>query len=212
MGASAECTYGCGSPDVFGEDNALGLNYEEVNQLVNIADDAIESLAGNSVVAARTKLARETRTNNGLAGNLSSDSDTKDNPRKLEGVSQKIQVSDGKNQGDGRGIGNRGGTCAVLSVYRLIAGCPLFRFFFRRRKLEEARAASGWVVHTRVVPRQELGEEGVVVGQRLTGGSWVVGSLASSSQVGELIRGLLVLLLDLVGDGACGGEGNSQSS
>lgn len=129
MGASAECTYGCGSPDVFGEDNALGLNYEEVNQLVNIADDAIESLAGNSVVAARTKLARESRTNNGLAGNLSSDSDTKDNPRKLEGVSQKIQVSDGKNQGDGRGIGNRGGTCAVLSVYRLIAGCPLFRVY-----------------------------------------------------------------------------------
>lgn len=63
------------------------------------------------------------------------------------------------------------------------------------------------MIRTRVLPRQELGEEGVVVGQRLAGGSWAVGSLAGGSQVGELVRGLLVLLLDLVGDGACREKG-----
>ena len=42
---------------------------------------------------------------------------------------------------------------------------------------------------TRVVPRQELGEEGMVVRQRLAGGSWVVRGLARSSEVVELVRG-----------------------
>lgn len=59
-----------------------------------------------------------------------------------------------------------------------------------------------YVVRTRVVPREKLGEEGVIVGQRLAGGSRIGGGLARSGEVGELIRRLLVLISDLVGDGA----------
>lgn len=58
-------------------------------------------------------------------------------------------------------------------------------------------------VRTRVVPREKLGEEGVVVGQRLAGSSRVGWGLTRGSEIGELGRGLLVLVLDLVGDGAC---------
>lgn len=157
-------SHGC--PDVLSEDDALGLNDEEVDQLVDIANNGIESLTGNSVVAAGTELASKTSVHDGLAGNLSGNSDAKDHPGKLEAPSQQIQVSNRKDEGDGGGVGNSRGT--------------------------------------RVVPRQELGEEGVVVGQRLAGGSWVVRNLARSGEVGELVRGFLVLLLDLVGDGAVG--------
>lgn len=60
------------------------------------------------------------------------------------------------------------------------------------------------MARTRVLPRQKLGEEGVVVGQRLAGGSRVGRCLARGGEVGELGAGLLVLLLALLGDGTCG--------
>lgn len=60
------------------------------------------------------------------------------------------------------------------------------------------------MVRTRVVPREELGEEGMVVRQRLTGRGGIVRCLAGSVEVGELIRSFLVLLSDLVCNGACG--------
>lgn len=60
----------------------------------------------------------------------------------------------------------------------------------------------GYCIRTRVVPREKLREEGVVVGQRLAGGSRVGGSLARCGEVGELVSGLLVLIPDFVGDGA----------
>lgn len=72
----------------------------------------------------------------------------------------------------------------------------------------ESFAAGGWAEagyqRTRVVPRQELGEEGVVVGQRLASNSGVGGRLARGGQVRELSGRLLVLLTGLVGDGTCG--------
>lgn len=55
---------------------------------------------------------------------------------------------------------------------------------------------------TRVVPREELREEGVVVRQRLAGNSRVGGSLARGSEVGELRRSLGALVLDILSDGA----------
>ena len=104
------CTYGQGGADVLGKDNALRLDDTEVDQLVDITEDDVESLAGNSVVAAGTKLAGESSVQNGLASNLSGDSDAKDHPGKLEAISQHIQVPNRKNEGDGGEVGERGGT------------------------------------------------------------------------------------------------------
>lgn len=42
------------------------------------------------------------------------------------------------------------------------------------------------------------------MGQRLAGGGRVGRSLARGREVGQLGGGLLVLVLDLLGDGACG--------
>lgn len=65
------------------------------------------------------------------------------------------------------------------------------------------KAVVSGVVRTRVLPRQELGEEGVVVGQRLAGDRWVGGGLAGGGEVGQLGAGLCVLLRDLLGNGTC---------
>ena len=53
-----------------------------------------------------------------------------------------------------------------------------------------------------VFPRQESSEERVVVCELLAGGSWVGRCCASSSEVGELGRGLCRLLLDICSDWA----------
>lgn len=60
------------------------------------------------------------------------------------------------------------------------------------------------IVRTRVIPRQELGKEGVVVRQGLASGSRVGRGLASSRKVGQLGCGSLVLIRDLLGNGTCG--------
>jgi hypothetical protein len=60
--------------------------------------------------------------------------------------------------------------------------------------------------HTRVVPRKELGEEGVVVCEGLAGGSGSRGSATSSSKVGELATSLLGVVVDVLSNGAW--EGN----
>jgi hypothetical protein len=57
---------------------------------------------------------------------------------------------------------------------------------------------------TRVLPAEERVEEGVVVGQVLAGSSLAVGSLAGSSQVGELVLGVGSLKASLVGDRTVG--------
>lgn len=82
--------YRSGNCDVLGKDDALGLDDEEVNQLVNITDQNIQGIAGNGVIATGTKLASETRVHNQFAGNLGGDCDTQDHPCKLEAPSQHI--------------------------------------------------------------------------------------------------------------------------
>jgi hypothetical protein len=56
--------------------------------------------------------------------------------------------------------------------------------------------------HTRVVPREKLREERVVMRQRLAGSSRIGGSLARSSEVGKLRRSFGALVLDILSDRA----------
>jgi len=57
---------------------------------------------------------------------------------------------------------------------------------------------------SRVVPRQELREKGVVVSERLASGSGSRGSASSSSEVGELVGSLLSVVVDVLRNGAVG--------
>ena len=54
----AEKTYSSRDTDVLGEQDALRLDDEEVDELVDIADHGVEGLLGNGVVLARAKLGR----------------------------------------------------------------------------------------------------------------------------------------------------------
>lgn len=59
---------------------------------------------------------------------------------------------------------------------------------------------------TWVLPGEELGEEGVVVGERLASSSGAGWRLSGSSKVGQLVSGLVGLILDVLGNGSCGTE------
>lgn len=108
-------SYRSGSRDVLGENDALGLNDEEVNELVDIANQNIEGLAGDGVVAAGPELAGDACVHNQLACNLGGDRDAEDHPRKLETPSQHIEVSNREDEGDDGEVGNGRGACVRLT-------------------------------------------------------------------------------------------------
>lgn len=104
-------TYSQGSPDVLGEDDALRLDDEEVNQFVNVADEDVEGLARNGVVTTGPELTGDASVHNSLPGGLGSDGDAQDHPGELEAPSDHIQVPNREDEGDDRGIGDGGGAC-----------------------------------------------------------------------------------------------------
>lgn len=106
--------YRSGNRDVLGENNALGLNDEEVDQLVDVANENIESLPGDGVISSGTELAGDARVHNHLAGDLGGDGDAQDHPRKLEAPSQHIEVSNREDEGDDGEVGNGRGACIQL--------------------------------------------------------------------------------------------------
>jgi hypothetical protein len=73
-----------------------------------------------------------------------------------------------------------------------------------RRICQSLQTAEALDVLTRVVPGQQLVEEGVVVRQRLAGGSSVAGGLARRSEVGKLGGGPGRVVLDALRNGAFG--------
>lgn len=56
--------------DVFGEQDALELNEEEVNQLLKILEHSFNGLLGNSVIAAGAESTGDSALENDLTGNL----------------------------------------------------------------------------------------------------------------------------------------------
>lgn len=179
---------------------------------MDIAKDGIEGVTGDGVVATRTELAGDACVHNQLAGNLGSDDNTQSHPGGLESIAQRIEVpnrEDGSNHrevGDGRGTWkDRLVSLITSSAFFHNAGPPAL---IALACCVSVRRQCG-MVHTRVLPREELGEEGVIVSQRLAGGSWVGGSLTRGGEVRQLGAGLCMLLRDLLGNGTCG-TGQSQ--
>jgi hypothetical protein len=64
-------TSSSGSPNILDEHNALSLNHEEVDELVNIADSAVQGLTGNRVVLAWADLRSQASVKDELASGLS---------------------------------------------------------------------------------------------------------------------------------------------
>lgn len=106
-----DCLYRSGGRNVLGENNALGLDDEEVGQLVDITNQDIEGLAGDGVVSTGAKLAGDACVHNQLTSNLGGDCDAQDHPRKLEAPSQHIEISNREDEGDDGEVSNGRGTC-----------------------------------------------------------------------------------------------------
>lgn len=159
-------TYGNRGEDVLSKDDTLRLNDKEVDELMDIADESVECLLGESVVLSRTNLRGKSGAKGTPASNLGDSSHTERHPRSLEGVTQDVKVASGEDEDDGCDVGD---------------------------------ARRTWVL-----PAQKAREEGVVVGEVLTGGGLGGWGGTSGSQVGELVGGLGGLVLDALSDWAIG--------
>ncbi len=103
-------THSSRSTEVLGEEDALALNDKEVDELVDVANHAIEGRSRDGVVAAGTHLRGQSVAENELTGSLGADGDGERHPRQLERPADDIEVSGGEDEGDDGGVGNSRGT------------------------------------------------------------------------------------------------------
>lgn len=73
-------SYNSGDANIFGKENALALDNEKVNELVNVANNAVNGVAVDGVVAARTELRSDTIVQDKLASNLGTDGNSESHP------------------------------------------------------------------------------------------------------------------------------------
>lgn len=109
-------SYRGGGGDVLGKQDTLGLDDDEVDELVDITKNGVKSLAGDGVVAAGTELAGKASVHDRLASDLSGDGDAEDHPREPEAPSQHIQVPNREDGGDDGEVGDRGSACVARLV------------------------------------------------------------------------------------------------
>lgn len=106
-------TYSSGSIDVFGEQHTLGLDDEEVDQLMDVADHSVEGFPRHGVVLPGAELGREAVVQETLSGELGGDGDAKNHPGELETPAQHIEVPNREDERHDRGIGDGGSPCEV---------------------------------------------------------------------------------------------------
>lgn len=97
--------------DVLGEEDTLGLNDEEVEKLVDVANQGIQRLARYGEVLAGTQLRRQSLAHDGLANNLGENRHAEGHPGQLERVADHIKVSSQENDGNDAGVGDGRSTC-----------------------------------------------------------------------------------------------------
>lgn len=150
-------TYSSGGKDVLSEEDALGLDNEEVDELVNVADHGIERFTGNRVVLAGSQLGGQTLVEDGLSGNFGKNRNAQGHPCELEAVSQEIEVSSHKDHRDDASVGDSRGTCQIDTVrlvevptQGLIAGAGVMTYegcsttAARRRRSGSVSRAGRW--------------------------------------------------------------------
>ena len=104
--------------DVLNKHYPLSLDDEEVDQLVDVANNNVQRLPGNRVVLARAELRGQSRVDGHLTGHLCGDGDAEHHPRELEAPSEDIKVADGEDEGNDERVGDGRGTCGGASAYR----------------------------------------------------------------------------------------------
>jgi hypothetical protein len=97
-------------PDVLNEQDSLGLDDEEVDKFMHIADHGIQSFPRDGEVLARAHLGSKTIVKDKLASGLGGDGDAKRHPGKAEGPADEVEVSSGEDGGNDRDKGDSRGT------------------------------------------------------------------------------------------------------
>lgn len=173
------CESGNGGIDILSENYSLEFNDKEVEQLLKVVGEGIQSLTADSVVLAWAHVRGKASVKDNLAGDFSGSGDcmeirtvcssgnaageltSEDEVESLEDVLEDGDVAGEEDEGDDRGVGNGG--------------------------------------HTRVLPAQNVVEHGVVVGQGLAGSRRLIRHFARVQDVSELIGGLVLLVVHSLG-------------
>lgn len=122
-----------GNVDILGEDNALGLDDEEVDELLNIVEQALKRGLGDGEVLSGPELRSKALSKNKLSGNFCRSGGTENNPGQLEDVADNVQVTGGEDEDDGGGEGDTGSAGVLpaqeavehaVVVYTLLAELP----------------------------------------------------------------------------------------
>jgi len=99
-------TYSCRGIHVLGEEDPLGLDDEEVDELVDITNHGVKGLPGDGVVLAGPDLGSQAAVQDRLAKNLGGDGDAEHHPSKLESPTEHIEIPNREDKSNDRGIGN----------------------------------------------------------------------------------------------------------
>lgn len=106
-------TYSSRNQDILDKDNSLRLDDEEVDQLVNITNNSVQSILGDCKVLSWAELRSQASVENGLTSKLSQDSDTEGDPSKLEDIAENVEVSCGEDEDDDCGVCETRGSWVV---------------------------------------------------------------------------------------------------
>jgi hypothetical protein len=97
-----------GNINVLGEDNALRLDDEKVDKLLDIVQETLQGRLGDSEVLARPELGCDTLSKSGLSSDLCRSSTAKHDPSRLENVADDVEVTGGEDEDDSGGERNTG--------------------------------------------------------------------------------------------------------
>ena len=128
-GRGTRKTYSDRSPDVLGKEDALRLDDEEVDELVDVAKERIQCLPGNGIVLSGAELGGEARVQQGLTRDLGGHSDTQDHPGELEAPSEHVQVPNQEDGADDGNIGDGGSSYDLVSKIDITPFPPSSRYF-----------------------------------------------------------------------------------
>lgn len=117
-------TYADGDVDILREDDALEFDYEEVDQLLEVLQEALKGLLGDGEVAARSNLAGEALAHDSLTCDLSKSGSFLILARPLrcnitpltaqydvcalQDVAEDVEVASGEDEGDDAEVGDQG--------------------------------------------------------------------------------------------------------
>jgi len=99
-------TYSTRNKDILCEEDTLGLNDEEVDELMDVTDKRVECLLRDCVVFPWADLCNEAVGEQGFSEPFSSHSNTQSHPCNFKGISEDIEVPGGEDEGDDGEEGN----------------------------------------------------------------------------------------------------------